>query len=65
MKKQLLIWKSKTDRDSYRIIWEISRGFTASYNYEDEWKDAEVDATAEHMIEWIISGDVKKDIITI
>lgn len=63
--KFLLVWKSKTKYDSYRVTWSEGMGFTASYYHNDAWSKAESNVTAEDAIQWITNGNVKEDILII
>ena len=64
--KELLIWKSRTTLDYYRILWVEDTGFVAYYqDRDDEWMAVETSYTAEQVIEWIESGNVEQDILVI
>ena len=65
-RKYLLVWKSKTTLDSYRVIWKVDTNFIASYLDSDgEWMDTDPSYTAEQAINWITSGDVRKDVLIV
>ena len=64
--KVILVWKSKTERDSYRITWETDNSFVASFkDIEGNWVDTQPSYTAKEAIGWITDGDVKKDVLVV
>ena len=61
-KRNLVIWKSKTTLDYYRVLWIKGIGFVAYYqDRESEWVSVDASYTFEQVIEWIQSGDIEKD----